>query len=81
MVELYGSLCPRIKVERASKRCNSSLRGGPYVERTGSADEVVRGFQGGHEPSAQPKVEKMARYRENPEPDPLHPQVYQQLAV
>lgn len=58
-----------IKVERASKRCNLSLREGPR-ERTGSADEAVRGgSKEGMSQAPNQKWRKMARYRGNPEPD------------
>ena len=55
-------------MERASKQCNLQPAGRAH-ERTGSADEAVCGLQGGHEPSAQPKVEKNGQVQGNPEPD------------
>ena len=48
-------------MERASRQCNlqpDEAAAGRACEKTGSADEAVPGLRGGHEPSAQPKVEK-----------------------
>lgn len=52
-----------------SKQAGQPPACGEGPERTGSADEAVHGLQGGHEPSAQPKVEKNGQVQGNPEPD------------